>query len=638
MAGRERSELPQLAGDLGRLDAPLAHDLFLLMLNLSQLRESERMRCVFIEAVNRMIPGVTLTPIELEQASDACTDLIHVATSHQRYACFAIRAQSPGCLSPANRSLLRNAGRMLALLLEKREQEQQLERERAALKQAVREQTAQLSQSEQALQSIFRTAPSGITMVRERKIQWTNPAFERMFGYTQDELRGLDSRVFYANDQEYQRLSTEYIDELARLGVCSTEVLLQRKNGQTFTALISSALLDSKDISQGVVSTITDLTDINQTRQALRRSQRELETNNRIAAVFLTAEDDDLFPQVLDVVLKATDSAYGLFGYIDDDQNLVCPSMTREIFEGCQVDGKSLRFPHEAWVGLWGRCLRERQTLWANDNLGFPPGHLKLASALTVPIVDHRDLFGLFILANRPGGYDQQVAREVERIAHYVGPLLSAHLRACKYEQQRRADEQYRTRLVSELDHRVKNNLANVIGLMEQTRGACDSIETFHHKLLGRIRAMAATHETLAKRRWENFELADVAKRIVAAFDATGGQLVLPEKPLVLPARYAQPLGLVLHELATNAVQFGSLSVPGGRVTLTWQKPDETRLSIRWCETGGPTPETPQHAGVGARLIEGLVDYQMQGKVIYEYAPAGLICTIELPATTWPGV
>ena len=98
MAGRERSELPQLAGDLGRLDAPLAHDLFLLMLNLSQLRESERMRCVFIEAVNRMIPGVTLTPIELEQASDACTDLIHVATSHQRYACFAIRAQSPGCL------------------------------------------------------------------------------------------------------------------------------------------------------------------------------------------------------------------------------------------------------------------------------------------------------------------------------------------------------------------------------------------------------------------------------------------------------------------------------------------------------------------------------------------------------------
>ena len=150
MAGRERSELPQLAGDLGRLDAPLAHDLFLLMLNLSQLRESERMRCVFIEAVNRMIPGVTLTPIELEQASDACTDLIHVATSHQRYACFAIRAQSPGCLSPANRSLLRNAGRMLALLLEKREQEQQLERERAALKQAVREQTAQLSQSEQS--------------------------------------------------------------------------------------------------------------------------------------------------------------------------------------------------------------------------------------------------------------------------------------------------------------------------------------------------------------------------------------------------------------------------------------------------------------------------------------------------------
>ena len=88
----------------------------------------------------------------------------------------------------------------------------------------------------------------------------------------------------------------------------------------------------------------------------------------------LTSSMDEVFADVLDILLKALDSRFGYFGYIDEAGDLVCPSMTRGVWDQCQVAEKSIVFPRAVWGGLWGRSLMQKQTLLSNEDLRVPEG------------------------------------------------------------------------------------------------------------------------------------------------------------------------------------------------------------------------------------------------------------------------
>jgi CheY-like chemotaxis protein len=100
----------------------------------------------------------------------------------------------------------------------------------------------------------------------------------------------------------------------------------------------------------------------------------------------------------------------------------------------------------------------------------------------------------------------------------------------------------------------------------------------------------------------------------------------------ILGPAAAQSLALVLHELATNAVKYGALSVPKGRVALNWQLTPEA-LTFRWSERGGPSPKPSARRGYGTRVIAGSIEGQLGGKAIFEWQRKGLCCTIVLPRT-----
>ena len=104
-------------------------------------------------------------------------------------------------------------------------------------------------------------------------------------------------------------------------------------------------------------------TDRKRTDDAFREPERELSIRNRIAEVFLSVPDDEMYGEVLEVVLDAMESKYGVFGYIEEDGSLVCPSMTRDIWEQCLMADKDIVFPRETWGGIWGRALTEKKTL-----------------------------------------------------------------------------------------------------------------------------------------------------------------------------------------------------------------------------------------------------------------------------------
>ena len=198
--------------------------------------------------------------------------------------------------------------------------------------------------------------------------------------------------------------------------------------------------------------------------------------------------------------------------------------------------------------------------------------------------------------------------------------------------ERQRADAQ-RELLLAELNHRVKNTLAVVQAMANQTfRGvAREPRQAFENRLM----ALAAAHNLLTASNWENAALSDIARDALHAGDAYKGRVDIAGPRVLLPPREALALAMAFHELTTNAVKYGALSNDKGRVSLAWSRADgDSRLLlIDWKESGGPAVEPPSRRGFGSVLLERSLKEDLRGKVELSYRPAGLSCAIELP---WP--
>lgn len=172
-------------------------------------------------------------------------------------------------------------------------------------------------------------------------------------------------------------------------------------------------------------------------RSSRRRSDLVLEVHNRIADVFLTVADEEMYEQVLQIVLDVFKSRHGIFGYIDEAGNLVCPSMTRDIFDQCRVTEKSIVFPREAWAGIWGDCLTGRRSIRSNVPGRVPEGHIAIERSVFVPILDREDLVGMIAVANRAIDYTEADQQLLESIARGIGPILHARLTRDRKERER---------------------------------------------------------------------------------------------------------------------------------------------------------------------------------------------------------
>lgn len=196
----------------------------------------------------------------------------------------------------------------------------------------------------------------------------------------------------------------------------------------------------------------------------------------------------------------------------------------------------------------------------------------------------------------------------------------------------------HQKRLVAELDHRVKNTLATVVALAERSAAEADGIDDFQQRLIGRIRAIARTHEGLARSNWEPMKLGDIVAMTLSPFGGNGsGRLVTRGNDVTLTASEVAPLTMVLHELATNAAKHGAWSRDDGRVAIEWKQSGETPLRVSWHEAGGPPLAGPPNPGFGLRLIEGIVDHQLGGDADLDFRSDGLLCTLQIPVENAEG-
>ena len=157
---------------------------------------------------------------------------------------------------------------------------------------------------------------------------------------------------------------------------------------------------------------------------------------------------------------------------------------------------------------------------------------------------------------------------------------------------------------MAELDHRVKNTLANIQALVTQSSRSADSLKVFVEGLDKRIHSMARAHSLLTQSRWEGVSVDDLLREELEPYTHALGNVVLNGVDAVLTPKSALALSLVLHELATNAAKFGAFSRPGGSVAVQWRILGDGSIGLSWTESGGPVVEPPTRRGFGTSLIE----------------------------------
>jgi PAS domain S-box-containing protein len=199
---------------------------------------------------------------------------------------------------------------------------------------------------------------------------------------------------------------------------------------------------------------------------------------------------------------------------------------------------------------------------------------------------------------------------------------------------ERKRVEEQQSRLVAELDHRVKNVLATVQAVAAHTMQASSSMEHFVAALDGRIRSMSSTHELLSHRRWAGIPLAELVQRELAPY-ATGSNTEIGGPVVMLSAEAGQTMATVLHELVTNAAKYGALSVPSGRVSISWRVPlnggASDKLVLTWREISGPLVVPPSKTGYGMDVVSSIIPYELGGTVDHVLAPEGARCQMEIP-------
>ncbi|WP_407184884.1 PAS domain S-box protein [Bradyrhizobium centrosematis] len=276
--------------------------------------------------------------------------------------------------------------------------------------------------------------------------------------------------------------------------------------------------------------------------------------------------------------------------------------------------------PGDEWCVTW--------KLYRPDGSPLPHNECPMAVALR----EDRPVRGAEAVAERPDGRRVPFIPYPTPLHDAAGKLVGAINMLVDISERKSAENAQRV-LIDELNHRVKNTLATVQSLANQTARHAAGLEEFLPTFTGRLLALSRAHDLLTKRNWQDAPLEKLVQDIVAP--VSGGRVVTGGPHVDLDARTALSVTMVLNELLTNAAKYGALSVPDGSVSLTWRiaggELAQSMLECEWREWGGPPVMPPKRRGFGTRLMERCVEHDLAGGFDLVFEPEGTRCRMTFP-------
>jgi PAS domain S-box-containing protein len=304
---------------------------------------------------------------------------------------------------------------------------------------------------------------------------------------------GYTRREFEAGLLNWRdRTPTGYLDaderaiaELRERGVCVPyEKEYFRKDGSRVWVYLIEAMLPDGSIAAYAL----DITARKRAENELRSANEILSYLNKIGQVLLTVRDEDMYFDMLEIIREALKSEFGVFGYLDERGDLVVPTMTRTIWDKCQVPDKTFIFPNATWgCSSWPKAIREKRIICLNETSTLtPPGHVAIYRHVSVPIVHQDRAIGLIQVANKKKDYTPEDVTLLETFRGTIAPVLDARLRAERLEAARRAAEEQIRQLNESLEQRVRERTA-------EFEEANRSLEAFSYSVSHDLRAPLRT-------------------------------------------------------------------------------------------------------------------------------------------------
>jgi PAS domain S-box-containing protein len=274
------------------------------------------------------------------------------------------------------------------------------------------------------------------------------------------------------------------------------------------------------------------------------------------------------------------------------------------------------------WCGSW-------KLYWA-DGTPLPHDQCPMAIALK----ENRPVRGAEAIAERPDGTRVPFIPYPTPLLDEHGKLVGAVNMLVDITERKQAEERQEL-LLRELHHRVKNTLATVQAIMGSTARASSTIEDFQTAFAARIGSLSRTHLLLTEDVGDSVPFKDLLCNELDAFDdGTTTRLALEGPAVNVPSKVAVPLAMAIHELTTNAAKYGSLSVFGGSVAVTWSvniSAEGRTLRFVWVEKNGPHLTRPKREGFGTKILTQVLAAQIQAKVTLDYRPKGLHARVVVP-------
>lgn len=470
-------------------------------------------------------------------------------------------------------------------------------------------------EEKQRLEQLFDQAPGFMAMLRgpEHIFEMCNPAYMRLIGGRDVLGKAVAEALPEVVEQGYGKLLDDVYSSGKAFSSSGAKFSMQSTPGGPITEhYLNFVYQPVKDASGQVTGVFVEGSDITATHRAtedLRTANEALQMN-----AVERAHSEARYRSALmagRLVHWETDLTTGTRIWSRD---------AMELFGISLPDGR----------GHFGGSDDEFRAAVHPDDRHIVPTFYQLA--------DKQDWFPVEYRIQRPDGSVRWVSGGGQVIARGSDGKARRLVNVVNDITERKIGEEHVHSLLAEITHRGKNLLAVIQAIASQTGRTTVSFEEFQERFTRRLHGLAASHDLLVMQNWRGASLTNLVRNQLAPFAEWDSGAIRASGPdIYLNPKITETLGMALHELATNAVKYGSLSVPEGKIDISWQMENAAgaspeRLKMSWVERGGPTVAPPSRKGFGHTVFERIVAKTLNGDLALDFAPEGLDWQLSIPA------